>query len=645
MSRAGAQSSRPPADSERRVRRLPVGVEPVAPGRVDVRVWAPTAEALTLELEGCSIPLDRDADGYWHVETDGVAGDRYAFRISGSEKAYPDPASRFQPDGPHERSQIVDPRAFEWHDASWTGIPLEGQVIYELHVGTFTRNGTWQAAAQELQELRDLGVTTVELMPGAEFDGRFGWGYDGVNLFAPYHHYGTPDDLRAFVDEAHRVGLAVILDVVYNHLGPSGNYLRQFSLSYFSTTYDNEWGDALNFDGAECGPVRELFIANAGYWIDEFHMDGLRLDATQQIFDASARHLIAEVAAHARACAGSRRIVVVAENEPQQCELVRPASEGGMGLDGVWNDDFHHSAMVALTGRAEAYYSDTRGTSSEFIAAAKYGYLFQGQGYHWQHQTRGTPGLDLEPWRFVTYLQNHDQVANSTHGRRMQALASPARVRALTALFLLMPGTPLLFQGQEFGASSPFLYFADHEPELASAVKAGRAEFLTQFASAVDYERRAGFDDPSAPATFERSRLDLGERRTHAGTYRLHRDLLRLRRGTPAFAAQRRGVMDGAALTDAALVLRFMLGGADDRLLVVNIGPDFHRHSLAEPLVAPPRGCQWEVEWSSHDPVYGGFGTPDLWPEGRWFLPADSAVVLRPVTAEPRPPGRRRRTA
>ena len=610
-----------------------------------MRVWAPTAESVTVEIEGRSVPLDREANGYWRAEADGVAGDRYGFHVDGSDKAFPDPASRYQPDGPHERSQIVDPLSFEWHDASWAGVSLEGQVIYEMHVGTFTREGTWRAAARQLEELHDLGITTIEMMPVAEFDGRFGWGYDGVDLFAPYHHYGTPDDLRAFVDEAHRLGLAVILDVVYNHLGPSGNYLRQFSPSYFSTTYDNEWGDALNFDGAECGPVREFFIANAEYWIDEFHLDGLRLDATQQIFDASARHLIADLTAHARAKAGPKRIIVVAENEPQLCELVRPEAAGGMGLDGLWNDDFHHSAMVALTGRAEAYYSDTRGTSGEFIAAAKYGYLFQGQRYHWQHQPRGTAGLDLEPWRFVNYLQNHDQVANSVHGRRMNALAAPARVRALTALLLLMPGTPMLFQGQEFGASSPFLYFADHEPSLSSAVKAGRAEFLTQFASAVDYERRAGLDDPAARDTFARSTLDFAERERHAGTYRLHRDLLRLRRETPAFAAQRRGVVDGAALTASTFVMRFMFGGAEDRLLVMNLGGDFERNSLAEPLVAPPRGCQWAVEWSSHDPAYGGFGTPELWPEGRWCLPADSAVVLRPAASEPHAPGRKRRTA
>lgn len=592
------------------------------------------------------MPLELEPQGYWRTETDGVAGHRYGFRINGSEKLYPDPASRFQPDGPHAASEVVDPEAFPWTDDDWPGLTLKGQVLYELHVGTFTREGTLGAATRELSELRALGITAVELMPMAEFDGRFGWGYDGVDLFAPYHHYGRPDDLRAFVDEAHRVGLGVVLDVVYNHLGPSGNYLREFSPDYFSSTYDNEWGDALNFDGPGSAPVREFFVANAGYWIDEFHMDGLRLDATQQIFDASPRHIVAELTAHARQRAGDRSIIVVAENEPQHVELVRPEAEGGMGLDGLWNDDFHHSARVALTGRSEAYYSDTRGVSGEFIAAAKYGYLFQGQWYDWQRARRGTPGLDQEPWRFVTYLENHDQVANSVHGRRMHEVGIPSRVRALTALLLLAPGTPMLFQGEEFRASGPFLYFADHEPDLAVKVKAGRAEFLTQFPSAVDYELRAGLDDPSAEATFLRSKLDFTDRQTHAETYRLHRDLLRLRRDTAAFSLLRRGLVDGAALNDTVFFLRWMMGGIEDRLVLVNLGADFQRASLAEPLVAPPAGCDWGLEWSSLDPVYGGVGTPPLWPDGHWRIPADSALVLRPTSAVVRvASGPKRRTA
>jgi maltooligosyltrehalose trehalohydrolase len=606
---------------------------------VHVRVWSPAARQVQVVVNGGDPrPLVRSADGYWAGDIAARAGDRYQFRINDDEKLYPDPASRFQPEGPHGPSEIVDPSRYRWRDDNWPGVAIEGQVIYELHVGTFTPEGTWTAAARRLADLRDVGITVVELMPIAEFDGDFGWGYDGVDLFAPYHRYGTPDDVRAFVDEAHRIGLAVILDVVYNHLGPSGNYLRAFSPAYFSSKYENEWGDAINFDGEDAAPVREFFVANAGYWIDEFHMDGLRLDATQQIFDASPRHVIAEIGAAMRARARGRKVFAVAENEPQVTDLVRPESDGGMGLDGLWNDDFHHSAIVAMTGRAEAYYTDTCGSPQEFISAAKYGYLFQGQQYAWQRHPRGMPGLELDPARFVVYLQNHDQVANSVHGLRMHAISSPGRVRAMTALLLLLPGTPMLFQGQEFAASTPFLYFAHHEPDLAKAVRSGRAEFLTQFPSARSFELVAGLDDPADPRTFERCKLDWAERAEHAAALLLHRDLLRLRRETAAFSAQRRGVVDGAVIAPDAFALRYMVKGkgSEDRLLLVNLGKDVNRASIAEPLLAPPVGCDWVVEWSSEEPIYGGFGTPNLWPEDRWHIPGESAIVLRPDAARQR---------
>jgi maltooligosyltrehalose trehalohydrolase len=609
-------------------------------------VWAADAQSVEVVVNGSkAVRLDRETSGYWSVATRAGAGDRYQYRLDGADPLYPDPASRFQPDGPHGASIIVDPAAFAWTDHEWRGVSLEGQVLYELHVGTFTREGTFEAATRELPELRSLGITSIELMPLAEFDGRFGWGYDGVDLFAPYHGYGSPDDLRQFVNEAHRIGVAVILDVVYNHLGPSGNYLRAFSRAYFTDAYENEWGDAINFDGPESAPVRELFIANARCWIDEFHFDGLRLDATQQIFDASSPHVLAEIGQAMRDAAGPRSVFAVAENEPQNSDLVRPADQGGMALDGLWNDDFHHSAMVALTGRGEAYYADTMGTPQELVAAAKYGFLFQGQQYAWQRHPRGIPGLDLEPWRFVVYLQNHDQVANSARGLRMHELASRARVRAMTALLLLMPGTPMLFQGQEFAASAPFLYFADHEPDLAKAVRQGRAEFLMQFPSARGFHAHRPFDDPSDRQTFERCKLDFAERRSHGEAYMLHRDLLRLRRDTSAFATQRRGVVDGTVLSNDGFALRWMVGGTNDRLLIVNIGRDVGRSSIADPLVAPPRACEWQVEWSSEEPQYGGSGAVDLGPEDHWRIPGECAIVLRPVPARERRPPVRRRTA
>src|SRR5262245_24951447 len=438
----GSAVSSPNSSAGSRIhRRLPIGAEYIGNGQTDVRVWAPAARDVTVVVQsGASTPLQAESGGYFSGVIDAAPGARYSFRLDGSNQLLPDPASRFQPDGPHGVSEVIDPRAFIWTDSEWAGARRDGQVVYELHAGTFTREGTWTAAERELNELARIGITTIEVMPVADFEGRFGWGYDGVDLFAPSHLYGRPDDFRRFVDAAHAAGIAVILDVVYNHLGPVGNYLRFFSPAYFTTRYANEWGDAINFDGPDAAPVREFFETNARYWIDEFHLDGLRLDATQQIFDESGEHILAVIGRAAREAAGARRIVLVAENEPQDTRLVRPIGEGGHGLDALWNDDFHHSAMVALTGHREAYYSDTRGEPQEFISAAKYGYLFQGQHYHWQCQPRGRPSWGLPPSAFVAFLQNHDQVANSAHGLRGHELASPGRWRAITALVLLIPG-------------------------------------------------------------------------------------------------------------------------------------------------------------------------------------------------------------
>jgi maltooligosyltrehalose trehalohydrolase len=340
-------------------------------------------------------------------------------------------------------------------------------------------------------------------------------------------------------------------------------------------------------------------------------------------------------------------VVLVAENEPQDTRLVRPIEQGGYGLDALWNDDFHHSAVVAITGRGEAYYSDTCGDPQEFISAAKYGYLFQGQQYAWQQQPRGTPSFGLSPRQFVAYLQNHDQVANSARGLRGHQLTSPGRWRAMTALTLLGPSTPMLFQGQEFSSSAPFLYFADFDKDLAAAVRKGRAEFLTQFPSVVDFEARGALDDPASTATFERCKLDFAERDTHEAAYHLHQDLLRLRRTNAAFALARPRGVDGAVLSAQAFVLRFFgEGDEEDRVLVVNLGRDLKKSSIPEPLLAPPLERDWTVVWSSEDPRYGGTGTPDVWPKGCWHIPGESALVLAP-TAPRRAPRRavRRRTA
>jgi maltooligosyltrehalose trehalohydrolase len=576
-------------------------------------------------------PLADEENGYFSGFVANVsAGTLYKYGLDGGE-AYPDPASRYQPTGPHGWSEVVDPRSFRWSDDSWPGAKLEGQVVYELHLGTFTPEGSWLGAADKLEYLRDTGITLLEVMPVSDFPGKFGWGYDGVQPYAPASIYGTPDHMRSFVDRAHSVGLAVILDVVYNHIGPDGNYLTKFSPFYLTTRYKTDWGDAINFDGEQRGPVREFFRENAAYWIREFHLDGLRLDATQDIHDQSEPHIIAEFSCAARKAAGHRSIVLIGENEPQNTRLIKPIADGGYGLDALWNDDFHHTAMVALTGKVDAYYTDYRGTAQELLSAVKYGYLFQGQWYRWQQKRRGTPTLGLPRAAMINFIQNHDQIANSASGQRVHELTSPGMFKALTALLLLAPGTPMLFQGQEFGASSPFLFFADHKPELAKLIKGGRMEFLGQWRSLALPEMQQCFNDPRAPETFEKCKLDYAEVDRHAETYALHRDLLRLRREDPILSGQGAYGVDGAVFSSQCLLVRFFSPQyRQDRLLLVNLGIELDLDPAPEPLLAPPASMEWVKVWSSEDPQYGGCGTPLLDTERNWKIPGQAAVLLHP---------------
>jgi len=399
-------------------RRYPIGAELIGPNQTHFRLWAPKAKEVDLVLEENAAkeakrtfhPLTREREGYFSGSVEAAAGACYRFRVNKAENFHPDPASRFQPDGPHGSSVVIDPTTFEWTDAKWPGKRLKGQIIYELHIGTFTREGTWRAAIEQLPELARTGITVVEMMPIADFPGNFGWGYDGVDLFAPTHLYGTPDDLRAFVDRAHSLGLAVILDVVYNHFGPDGNYLGTYSDDYLTRENENDWGDSINFDGPNSGPVREFFITNGRYWIDEFHFDGFRFDATQSIFDKSEEHIVGAIGRAARKAAGPRSIILIAENERQETRLIQASDKGGDELDGLLNDDFHHTAAVALTGLREAYYTDYLGSPQEFISAAKYGYLFQGQPYIWQEAPRGTPTFDASPEAFVAFIEDRKSV-------------------------------------------------------------------------------------------------------------------------------------------------------------------------------------------------------------------------------------------
>jgi maltooligosyltrehalose trehalohydrolase len=614
---------------------LPVGANVLPEGGVAFRVWAPERQSVAVVSESADsdfepMELTREVGGYFSgIATRAVPGQLYRYRLDGDDgQRFPDPASRFQPHGPFGPSQVIDPGSFAWSDDAWNGLTATGQVIYEMHIGTFTREGTWRAAEQQLPELAAVGITLLEVMPVADFVGRFGWGYDGVNLFAPSRLYGTPDDFRSFVDRAHSLGIGVALDVVYNHVGSVGNFLAQFSRYYDSDRHRTEWGAAVNFDGENSAAVRDFILANVRYWIEEFHLDGYRLDATQAYFDDSPRHILCEVGIEARRAAAGKRILLLGENEPQQVRMVRPCSEGGFGLDAVWNDDFHHTALVRLTGRRESYYSDYFGTPEEFVALAKWGYLYQGQFYPWQGKPRGTPTFGFSGTTFVNYLENHDQLANSAGGERVWQMTSPGRFRAATAFLLLAPGTPLLFQGQEFSASTPFSYFRDSTPDEAKLVAEGRASFLAQFPSLALPEMQTRLAAPAKRETFERSKLDFADRQRHAASYKLHRDLIWLRRRDAVFSAQAAESVEGARLSDDAFVLRYLGGPAGDRLLLVNFGATLEIRAAPQPLLAPPEQRAWALLWSSEHPDYGGSGTPAVAIESGWRLPGESAVVM-----------------
>jgi maltooligosyltrehalose trehalohydrolase len=609
--------------------RLDLGARPEQDG-VRFRIWAPKRKKVDVVLEGerRSFELARNENGYFSASIPAIEpGALYRYRLDGDDIA-PDPCSRFQPDGPHGPSMVVDPDAYRWRDQSWAGVTLIGQIVYELHIGAFTPEGTLDAAAEKLSELKAVGVTLIELMPVAECPGRWNWGYDGVDLFAPSHNYGDYEALKRFVDRAHGHGIGVVLDVVYNHIGPDGNYLNCFSDDYFTDRYKNDWGEAINFDGPNSEEVREFFLQNACYWISEFRLDGLRLDATQDIYDNGPVHILSELSRRTRFAAGDRQILLFAENEPQDVRCVAPVEKGGFGLDAMWNDDFHHAGRVALTGRREAYFTDYQGTPQEFISCVTRGFLFQGQYYTWQKKPRGTRVTEEPAAAFVCYLQNHDQTANCAESRRLSDLCNPAAYRALTALLLLSPTTPLLFMGQEFAASASWFFFADHNEELAKTVWQGRREFLAQFASYATPETQEAIPNPADPSIFEACKLDWHERERHKRAYTLHQDLIHLRRKDAVLARQSRADIDGAVLCPQAFVLRYFGAHAGDRLLLLNLGCQTELATLSEPLLAAPPDESWHLVWSSDAPRYGGPGIVEPHQDGKWMLPGFSAMFL-----------------
>ena len=509
------------------------------------RVWAPERTSVEVVRQTPTSdravdvrPLAQEPDGYWCATfTDAPAGALYKYRLDGSDDlVFPDPVSRFQPFGVHGPSQIIDPSVFRWTDATWVPRSLDETIFYELHIGAFTPEGTFRAAVDRLPYLARLGVTAIEIMPVADFPGTRNWGYDGVAIYAPARCYGTPDDLRALVDAAHAYGLAVYLDVVYNHLGPDGAYANAFSPYYFSNAHSSPWGAGVNLDRPHSAAVRRFFIENALHWVSEYHIDGLRLDATHALVDDSETYFLAELTTTVRAHV-DRPVTFVAEDHRNLSQMLQPVDAGGWGIDAVWADDFHHQTRVHTAGDRESYFSDYSGAVRDLVTTLRQGWFYTGQASSHLRSLRGTDPSAIAPQQFVICVQNHDQIGNRADGARLHHQIDPATYRSLSAVLLFAPQTPLLFMGQEWAAATPFLFFTDHHDELGRRVTEGRREEFRSFAAFSDPLDRARIPDPQRFDTFEHSRLvwDELDNPPHAGVRELYERLIALRhRLTPA---------------------------------------------------------------------------------------------------------------
>jgi maltooligosyltrehalose trehalohydrolase len=570
-------------------------------GGVTFRVWAPGHELVRVATgDGTTtryVVLEEEPGeppGFFSGRDDhGRVGDLYWFELD--HQLVPDPASRYQPRGVTGPSEIVDPRTHDWQATTWRRPELRGRVIYELHVGTFTPAGTFEAAIDRLDALVDLGVNTIELMPLGDFAGERNWGYDGVMLFAPARCYGTPGQLRMLVDAAHARGLAVIIDVVYNHLGPSGNVLPKLSPYYFDHGRENSWGTSLNFDGPQATPVREFFLQNVCMWFDEYLVDGLRLDAVHAIRDRSEPHFISEIAAAAHARGG----FVIAEDERNDAKIITPSAEGGWGADGVWSDDFHHTMWVALTRQRHAHFANYAGTIDEWVETLRDGWFYRGQYFRSWKRERGSPAAHLPPEKFVFCISNHDQVGNRPLGDRLSDLVTPEIYRAVSMLLCLAPYTPMLFMGQEWAASTPFPFFTDLPADIGDNLAQNRiAEFRERGAN-YPPEMLALMPDPQGVATFRSAKLNWAERDqpAHRGVLALYRECLHLRARHAIFQSPGRGQWSVEKLRDAVLMLRWR-DAACEWLLLLSV--------VSTTTLEPHDDEGWERLTSSNEQRFGG---------------------------------------
>lgn len=578
----------------------------LVPGGVRYRTWCKHEEASVRIVDRADevlreLSLRVEGGGYFSVlDSEGAAGDLYQYRF-GESQGWPDPASRFQPQGVHGPSMVIDPAAYRWKTSGWSAPAMAELVIYELHLGTFTPAGTFRSAIERLDHLVRLGVTAVELMPVADFPGERNWGYDGVMLYAPARAYGPPDDLRALVDAAHARGLAVILDVVYNHLGPDGNYTGVYHHGYVNPELHTPWGAALNYAAAA---PRAFFVENAVYWRREFRIDGFRLDATHAIADQSPTHLLAEIADRIHSLGG----FVIAEDERNEPRLVRPVSTGGFGLDGVWADDFHHILRVMLTGQRDGYFADFSGTAEELTETLNHGWLYRGQTRLSDGGPRGGDTDGLARPQFVYCISNHDQIGNRAFGERLEHTISAAAYRAVSALLCLVPETPLLVMGQEWSASTPFQFFTDHNPELGRLVTQGRRQEFGKFEAFRDPKVRETIPDPQARPTFDNSKLRWEERDApgHIGVFELYRAFLKVRRTHPAWWAEARADWQALSLGEGMVALLSPAAPPRACLIICDLLGRAAWPALSDVRFASGGEISWQIVLSSNEERFGG---------------------------------------
>jgi maltooligosyltrehalose trehalohydrolase len=591
---------------------LDIGATVIDPNRVRFKVWAPFVRQMAVEVIGqgnLMTPMRRSAEGYFEVTLSGVTpGSRYRYLLEGTT-GRPDPVSRSQPDGVHGPSSVVDPNSFQWTDQSWRGLPLNDFIIYELHIGTFTAEGTFDAMIAELSYLKEtVGVTAIELMPVAQFPGHRNWGYDGVHPFAPQSSYGGPDGLKRLVNACHGAGLAVVLDVVYNHLGPEGNYLAEFG-PYFTDRYKTPWGAAINYDGPDSDEVRKYVVSNALYWITEYHIDALRLDAIHGIYDFGAAHILDELslAVHKQAACLDRQVCMIAESDLNDSRIIDERSHGGYGLDGQWNDDFHHALHVALTGEQKGYYQDFHGLR-DLGTALREGFVYSGQYSAYRERRHGNSSQHCRPDQFIVFAQNHDQIGNRAIGDRLSTQVPFEALKVIRALVLLSPNIPLLFMGEEYGETAPFQYFIEHgDRDLIEAIGQGRRREFAHFGWKAE-----DIPDPQAASTFARCKLNrenMDDRQakllrwTHA-LIMLRKTLTPLRAGDGTKLHHSVWVLN----REQVLILHRWSSQGDMALLLFG----FDRNP-ATILLTAPVGV-WRRQLDSRTPEFGGTGE-DTMPE------------------------------